>query len=130
MAKRSYPDVSGGRKPRRPELRFEPDRHIAFGRRIPFDHWPLDHTGVGQHDGAGAGRVEHCSLGGWIEFAPGVALAIEQSLPGHGGEPLVELRKRDTLHLEIVKPVFDALVGQPLTGFLDGVAVTDAVQSN
>lgn len=89
----------------------------------PLDDRALDDAGLLLHEGCGTGRILGGGLGVGIELAPRRALAVEQLFPADSLHPGGQLLGGNTLFLEVVEFVGDALVGEPGAGLLDGVAI-------
>lgn len=90
-------------------------------------HGAFDHAGLGEHELFGACCIADAVLSGFVEFSPSCAFSIEQGLPTHLREPVVERRFWNALLFEIVEGVVDVLFAQPNACFFDAVAVGNAV---
>jgi hypothetical protein len=101
----------------------------AFGR-LPLNDGSFHQARVGKQKGLGCHGICHAGLLIGTEFSPAGAFAVDHGFPVKCFQPAVQGFFRQTLLFEIVKNILKTLIGQPSSGFFDGVAVGDAVKGD
>ena len=106
-------------------------RNILFGLEAyqqgprPFQDWPLDHGGLGQHqaDRLVPRQIQAVTL--W-QFPERCAGPVQQGLPPHLVSPGLQLVRAYPLGLVVVKHVAAPIRFKPLSRLGHGVAGLDA----
>jgi hypothetical protein len=112
----------------RPEFFFKrswrkPDRHQAGA----LHDWALDDRRILEYQRHGAVGINDGRLAFVRQVAPCGALAVDEGGPVEVLQPVRHQFRRESLLLEVVEGEVDAVILQPGAGFLDGVAIGDAV---
>ena len=90
----------------------------------------FDDAGLAQHELFGALSIDDAALRGFVKFSPSGAFAVDQNLPAHVAEPMIQRCFWNALLFEIVEGVVDAVLAQPNACFFNAVAIGNAVKGD
>ena len=107
-------------------LRLEADQQLAAAK---IEYWAFDHRGLRQHqrDGYLLCDAALVLIGQFLESRAGT---VEQRLPAHLLRPAFQLCVFDAGGFVVVESIIDAVIVEPCTRLLHGVAVFDAVEGD